>query len=576
MTSDRAEHPQEDLLNRATTALRDASIPGGPSADLVASTVRTLQALDHQPDLVRPRQRKNLMFRIARYSSLAAAVVLIAIAVGWLFVMDRTAATSLAAVIEQVSQTRSVSFKQTTTEGATSTTEKVVVLAEGLVRTESPGGDYTILDVRQGKSMFVSPNQKRAKIFLGFNARMPANFYETFRKLHKTATKRLPEKMIDGRPAVGFVTVMEADSGQAEMTVWVDPKTDLPVRLEADSQGQGAAKHTLTLHDIVFDAQLAPDLLRMEPPEGYAVTTEGIEKLPAPPQAQNLLAPEVIPGVGMGPARFGMTKDEIIRVLGEPDVVVGKGNSLEYLSRGYTLYMKPSRGWFSVVCYGQESSAAKVRDFAGKTKDGIGLGSSLRDLETALGKPDEIESPPEAPSTTKYVRYHKLGLEFTLFSDHVVQFMMSATKASAAKPAPKPGVKVEFRRAENQPGEGLIEAAVAGTAQKVYLHVSADVTNADIAEARAGLDSREKPAVEITFTEEGAKKMAKLTAEHRNRPLAILVDGKVIGAPPLAIQVDSKVLGAPVVRDTISQKAQITGNFTLEEVDRIVRGINGK
>ena len=70
--------------------------------------------------------------------------------------------------------------------------------------------------------------------------------------------------------------------------------------------------------------------------------------------------------------------------------------------------------------------------------------------------------------------------------------------------------------------------------------------------------------------------MAKLTAEHRNKPLAILVDGKVIGAPPLAIQIDGKVLGAPVVRDTISQQAQITGNFTQEEVDRIVRGINGK
>jgi preprotein translocase subunit SecD len=133
---------------------------------------------------------------------------------------------------------------------------------------------------------------------------------------------------------------------------------------------------------------------------------------------------------------------------------------------------------------------------------------------------------------------------------------------SAAKFAPKPGVKVEFRRAENQPGEGLTEAAVAGTTQKIYLHASVDVTNADIAEARAALDSQQKPVVEITFTEEGAKKMAKLTAEHQNTPLAILVDGKVVCAP--------------VLRATIFRKARITGNFTQEEVDRIVRGINGR
>ena len=108
----------------------------------------------------------------------------------------------------------------------------------------------------------------------------------------------------------------------------------------------------------------------------------------------------------------------------------------------------------------------------------------------------------------------------------------TCSPSDCPKPTPKPGVKVEFRRAENQPGEGLVEAAVAGTAQKIYLHASADVTNADIAEARAALDGQQKPVVEITFTEEGAKKMAKLTAEHQNKPLAILVDGKVIGATP--------------------------------------------
>ena len=441
MTTDHNEHLLEDLLERATTALRDAPIPGGVSLDLAASTVEKLQATDHQPDLIRPSQRNNLMFRIVRYSSLAAALVFIVAAVSWLFVMDRTAATSLAAVVEQVSQTRSVSFKQTTTKGATSTTEKVVVLAEGLVRTEFSGGDYTILDIRQRKSMFVSPSQKQARIILGFNARMlagmPVDFYETFRKLHKDATRRLPEKMIDGRPAVGFVTMMENEGLQAEMTIWLDPNTYLPVRLEAESQGQGGAKHSVTLHDIVFDAQLAPDLFGMEPPDGYAVTTEGGEKLPETPRTKDSLAPEVIPGVGMGPARFGMTKDEIVRVLGEPDVVGGEGSSLEYLSRGFTLYMSPVRGWISVLCHGPQSSAAEVREFAGKTKEGIGLGSSLKDLEAVFGKPDEIETPPNASSATKSVRYSKLGLDFTLFSDRVVQFMMSGTKASAANLAPK-------------------------------------------------------------------------------------------------------------------------------------------
>jgi hypothetical protein len=130
---------------------------------------------------------------------------------------------------------------------------------------------------------------------------------------------------------------------------------------------------------------------------------------------------------------------------------------------------------------------------------------------------------------------------------------------SAETPAAKPSIKVEFRRAESQPGEGLTEAIVAGTTQKVYLRRSADAANEDIAEARATLDDQQHPVVEITFTEAGAQKMAKLTEEHLNKPLAILVDGQLVSAP--------------MVVSGFGNKARITGNFTREEVDRIVRDI---
>jgi hypothetical protein len=133
---------------------------------------------------------------------------------------------------------------------------------------------------------------------------------------------------------------------------------------------------------------------------------------------------------------------------------------------------------------------------------------------------------------------------------------------SSEMPATKPSIIVAFRRAENQPGEGLTETIVAGTTQKVYLHPSADATNEDIAESRAALDDQQNPAVEITFTEAGAKKMAKLTEEHLNKPLAILVDGKVVSAP--------------MIISGLGNKARITGNFTQDEVNRIVRGITGQ
>ena len=140
--------------------------------------------------------------------------------------------------------------------------------------------------------------------------------------------------------------------------------------------------------------------------------------------------------------------------------------------------------------------------------------------------------------------------------------LAAVAHTSADKPIEKPRLKIEFRRAESKPAEGLTEAMVAGTKDKVYLHKLADAGNDDIAEARAKEDGQGKPAVEIIFTREGAKKMAKLSEQHKDRPLAILVDGKVIAAP--------------IVRAKFSERAIITGNFTQAEVDRLVKGVNGK
>ena len=132
----------------------------------------------------------------------------------------------------------------------------------------------------------------------------------------------------------------------------------------------------------------------------------------------------------------------------------------------------------------------------------------------------------------------------------------------AEKPDEKPKIKVEFRRAEAKAGEGLMEATIAGTNEKVYLHKATEATNADIASARAGEDANKKPIIEITFSKDGAKKMAALSEAQKDKRIAILIDGKVVSAP--------------VVRAKFSARAQITGSFTKAEVEKMVKAINEK
>ena len=67
--------------------------------------------------------------------------------------------------------------------------------------------------------------------------------------------------------------------------------------------------------------------------------------------------------------------------------------------------------------------------------------------------------------------------------------------------------------------------------------------------------------VQLQFDEEGAKLFEELTAKNVSRPLAIFLDGQL--------------LSAPIVQEPIAGgKAQITGQFSVQEARQIVRDLN--
>jgi preprotein translocase subunit SecD len=135
--------------------------------------------------------------------------------------------------------------------------------------------------------------------------------------------------------------------------------------------------------------------------------------------------------------------------------------------------------------------------------------------------------------------------------------------AEAGQPGEKAVVKFEVRRAETRPAKGLTEAVVQGTGQKVYLHKDVALSNKDVARARIKQEPGQAPAVEVTFTDQGAERVAKLTERHQGKPLAILLDGKVVATP--------------VLRATISGgQAVITADFTRERAERIAQGMQGR
>lgn len=118
--------------------------------------------------------------------------------------------------------------------------------------------------------------------------------------------------------------------------------------------------------------------------------------------------------------------------------------------------------------------------------------------------------------------------------------------------------KFEIRRAETTKAEGLIEAKDPDSKEVLYLHKEAVVTSADVASAKV-VKMGNHFALALEFKEAGAKRLEKATEAHKEKPLAILIDGKVVSAP--------------LVRSKVSTSAVITGNFTKEELDGIARGL---
>jgi hypothetical protein len=123
-------------------------------------------------------------------------------------------------------------------------------------------------------------------------------------------------------------------------------------------------------------------------------------------------------------------------------------------------------------------------------------------------------------------------------------------------------VRFEVRLSEENPGNGLRAATVSG-GRTIYLYEETVLTNSDIATAQLVAGSTASTfGVAVTFTDDGAARMARASGSHVGRPLAILIDGEVVMAP--------------VVRAAIGASAVISGNLTRAEAERIVAGVVGR
>jgi len=135
------------------------------------------------------------------------------------------------------------------------------------------------------------------------------------------------------------------------------------------------------------------------------------------------LSYEVYPMVGMGSIRFGMPKENVMKEIGKPEKVQDRGMSFLYCSKGFSLLVSPNGGVQNFNFYTRKAAPpfTLVKDFGGKTKEGISMGASRSEILAAYGLPDSERK--NGPQIT--LEYDHLELTFILLKDKLVQFFMS-------------------------------------------------------------------------------------------------------------------------------------------------------
>ena len=119
--------------------------------------------------------------------------------------------------------------------------------------------------------------------------------------------------------------------------------------------------------------------------------------------------------------------------------------------------------------------------------------------------------------------------------------------------------KLEIRNASHSPIEGYTESSYTSRdkERRIYLDSEIIVSSADVADAFSS-KSGDTYSVYVEFTDEGAEKLKRITEKRIRKPLAMIVDGKV--------------LSAPTVMEALSKNVQTTG-FTESEAKKLAESI---
>ena len=112
--------------------------------------------------------------------------------------------------------------------------------------------------------------------------------------------------------------------------------------------------------------------------------------------------------------------------------------------------------------------------------------------------------------------------------------------------------RMVIRLAETMPATGMREVEVPGSSERIYLHPTALATWEDVSLVKIVNEGNGQLGVAMTFESAAASRLASATAAHLGKPLAILLDGRVVSV----VTVRGPIAGSAVITGVTAAVAQ--------------------
>jgi outer membrane lipoprotein-sorting protein/cytochrome c551/c552 len=350
----------EEVLARLIHAAGDPSVAPGPQyaeklratildrvrpAETVAPETEVasedvIRSADVIPSITLERNRK--MKRLLKFAVAATIVAAIGIPASWI-TRGGSNSVAFARVAEVLDSLKSATFDVTSEmkgekdQPPATATGKGFFLAPALQRVEISTGSakngtnmITISDSQTAKSLMLMPDQKLAVAMNTEKMRenvqktkgTPPDFFEAMRRLVREGSsgtgekvEKLGKKEIDGHQAVGF----HLGSNGSDMTLWADPQTALPIRIEF--RMAMLEDVCVVMNHFRYDVALEPSLFSLDPPAGYSTQAMSMAK-PVEEDLVRILRTVAEHSKGVFPAKLAMNKEVmgVMTAMVEPEM----------------------------------------------------------------------------------------------------------------------------------------------------------------------------------------------------------------------------------------------------------------